>query len=174
MSTTHVMVAAWATAIASVAIAVVHHVGRSLTAPDGWLACSAFAAPIAAAAVLAFVGVRTDHPSLWLSAGVALAVSAFTWTFAIPLLIPAVVMICTESDRFRLSVPAILAAALAAMFGFMALKEGPLPALSGQDRPLLFETSGDALLMLGAAAMVAILGVVWALLSDPVPQPDAA
>lgn len=175
MSKNHVMVAAWAAAIASIAIAVVHHVGRSLAAPEGWLACTAFAAPIAAAAVLALIGVYTDRPPLWLTAGVALAISSFIWPLAIPLLVPAVVMICTESDRFDFGVPAALAGILTAMFGYMAFQEGPIPTFGGEgETSQLFANQQLAYLMLIGAAIVALLGAIWAITTDPAERTDVA
>ena len=167
MSKTHVLVAGWVAMVGALAIVVVHHLGLSVSLSDSWLVCSAFAAPIGATAILALAGVYTDHPPLWLFSGIALAVSSIVWPIAIPLLFPAVVMICTESDRFRMGVPAVLAGSLAGLFGYLAIKEGPLPSFGRFEVTPLFDNSGQAVAVLTVALGIAFAGALWGLLTEP-------
>lgn len=164
MSRNRVIVSAWVTVIASIVIGVVHHIGLSTLdlvpeGVNGWAACTAFAAPLAGAGLLALAGGLSRQPALWISAGVALAIGSFMSPLALPLIIPAVIMICTDSDSFAFSWPTLFSGVLAALFMFVVFSEGASPLIGGAvPTPLNVSLS---LVVISLAAVMAIAGFAW-------------
>ena len=171
------MVSAWATVLSSIIIVIVHHVGLNSVADTHTgtlgLACTAFAAPLAGAGLLALAGVSTKQPALWITAGLALAIASFVSPLALPLLIPAVIMICTESDSISFRFPAALAATLAVLFTFIVFAEGNAPIVFAEgSAPIIggeaFTPLSDnvASVVLLISALVAIAGFAWGARAD--------
>lgn len=162
------MVSAWATVLSSIIIVIVHHVGLNSVADTHTgtlgLACTAFAAPLAGAGLLALAGVSTKQPALWITAGLALAIASFVSPLALPLLVPAVIMICTESDSISFRFPAALAATLAVLFTFIVFAEGSAPIIGGEAFTPLSDNVASVVLLI--SALVAIAGFAWGVRAD--------